>query len=162
MPQSDLVRVAWWWMTLSLSAALPGQEWRPAAATTGSTAVYDRARGNVVVFGGRSEQASLGDMWEYGGGTWRWFPTFGGPPPRTGGVLAYDSLRDRVVLFGGWSQGSVRGDTWEWDGVAWIPIVPLLSPPAREGHAMAFDSASARVILYGISDRAMWEYDGIR
>jgi hypothetical protein len=133
------------------------------------TLVYDRARDEVLAFGGYSLAASapLGDTWVFDGAVWtqRQVP---GPTPRTECTAAYDDTRQRVVLFGGKSvpySASGFNDTWEWNGVAWTQVATATSPAPRLRATMAHDPGRQRMVMVGPSiatglPNELWEYDG--
>ncbi|MDX9710729.1 MAG: DUF4215 domain-containing protein [Trichloromonas sp.] len=86
---------------------------------------YDAGRKKIVLFGGRSVNKDLNDVWEWDGTTGTWknrtpntIP-YSWPSGRFNVEMAYDTLRDRTVLFGGGVlAGGYLQDTWEWDGGA--------------------------------------------
>ncbi|MEO8703687.1 MAG: kelch repeat-containing protein [Kofleriaceae bacterium] len=114
--------------------------------------VYDPARGEGVVFGGKEAitglGSNLGDTWAWDGASWLERSRVG-PANRHAAASAYDGSRHRVVLFGGRNPGNTFADTWEWDGVAWTEILPIESPPARWGAAMVYDAARAQLVMFG-------------
>jgi hypothetical protein len=127
-------------------------------------AVFDAARGNVVMFGGfLGGFGRYGDTWTWNGSSWT-LASSSGPAPRSVHAMAYDSARQRVVLFGG-SDGTALGDTWEWDGASWTQVNTAAAPPGRFNHAMAYDSHRGVVVLTGgfstIRHNDTWEYDGV-
>ncbi len=105
-----------------------GRAWTKVETTGGpgprlaAGVTFDSRRGVVILFGGLSGGASLGDTWSWDGTTWRKLAETG-PVGRSMGYLAYDARRDRVVLFGGrkgWPDD--LNDTWEWDGAQWRQV----------------------------------------
>lgn len=129
--------------------------------------VYDRARGRIVMFGGRgSSGASLkNDTWEWDGSSWtRALPAVS-PTPRAGHAMAFDPVSGRVLLFGGVQLGGpIVGDMWSWDGNTWTQLFPAHAPSARWHAVMATDLAGGYVVLYGGYDGAdlmdTWSWDG--
>jgi hypothetical protein len=131
----------------------------------GHAMVFDAARGNVVMMGGRSSNGTpLGDTWTWDGDGWTQVADMG-PSPRSNFGIAYDSSRERVVIFGGASDKTIFGDTWEWDGDAWTQTSDS-GPSARSGAAMTFASADSNVLLVGGLSSAgdllgdTWTWDG--
>jgi cysteine-rich repeat protein len=129
--------------------------------------VYDEARTQVVLFGGRSATAMpFGDTWVWDGG---WTPRSPpvAPGARFGHAMTYDAIRRRVVLFGGTTNDATEllSDTWEWDGVTWTRH-DVAGPTARRHARLAWNPARGRVVLAGgellpgllLSD--VWEWDG--
>lgn len=130
-------------------------------ARFGHAMVYDSQRHRIVLFGGYTGNANLGDTWEWDGTAWlaRFSSSF--PTAREGHAMAYDSQRGKTVLFGG--AGSA--ETWEWSGSAWAHVI-VNGPPSRRYHAMVYDSQRGKTVLFGgqgasgdaIADT--WEWDG--
>lgn len=128
--------------------------------------VFDRDRGRVVLFGGRSSMGvTLADLWEWDGQAWVDLTPFS-TPARRRMAMAYDEVRRNVVVFGGsTSGGGTSNETRTWDGSQWTVIGngPI---SARSGAAMAFDAQRGVVVLFGglfgsagfQSDT--WEWDG--
>lgn len=135
-------------------------------------AVFDRARGRMVVAGGNVGDFKF-ETWEWSGVGWvRAFadPTY--PALRYRSALAYDARRRRVVMFGGRDGvSSSRDDTWEWDGRQWQQVLTPTSPPARHSHALTYDAARGKIVLFGGTNLDFvyhgndfadtWEYDGV-
>ncbi|MFH2008989.1 MAG: kelch repeat-containing protein, partial [bacterium] len=123
--------------------------------------VYDRARGNIVLFnGGYIPQ----ETWEFDGVRWRLMEPATTPTRRSMYALTYDSLRNRTLLFGGFLS-TYLDDTWSWDGTTWTQLSPTVSPPPRAYHKLAYDSARDRVVLWGgregfVETQDTWEFDG--
>ena len=130
------------------------------SARNGAVMAFDRAVGNIVLFGGTTINNPNGtgvffnDTWTWDGTTWtEQFPPVS-PPARTGyGNMVYDAATQTVVLFGGSNIAGVAGslnDTWTWNGVAktWTQQNPAASPSARLAP-MAYDAATHTVVLFG-------------
>ncbi len=130
---------------------------------------YDESRGEVVLFGGRVQEAEFAlpgdDTWVWDGSNWEELSPSDAPDPRSDHAMAYDSGRGVVVLFGGRGTGDTFDDTWEWDGSTWDRMEhPGLPPTPRAGHAMAYDPHTRRVIMVAgerddgdaLSDRWAW------
>ena len=139
-------------------------------ARRGHRMIYDTARGRVVLYGGErvSDNAPLGDQWEYAGATGAW--TRIAPPispgPRAGFGMAYDGARQAIVLYGGRRGTALLGDTWLFQGGAWR-LVPLARTPGpRADVAMTWDGFRKVAVLVGGAGAASpivndtWEFDG--
>ena len=119
--------------------------------------VYDRARGQGVLFGGSFFSPPVltlfDDTWLWNGVSWTQAVTAANatPPARVGHAMADDAARGRVVLFGGFDETRVLSDTWLWNGTTWTLQTPANRPPARTDHEMVFDSNPSRrnVVLFG-------------
>ncbi|MEO0812446.1 MAG: kelch repeat-containing protein, partial [Myxococcota bacterium] len=139
-----------------------GNVWAPVLsdgrppARTGHSAVFDRVRSRLVIFGGSESGSgcnvsridSLADTWVFDGRSWSDISGADGPSARAGHAAAYDPQRDEIVLFGGVGFVSV-GDTWVFDGVRWIERSPATSPSPRFGHAMVYDESRDETLLFG-------------
>lgn len=135
-------------------------------ARFGHAIAYDRTRGRVVVFGGRTNAGIvfLDDTWEWDGVAWTLRTPAVSPSRRMNHTMAFDPVSGRVLLFGGIQLGGpVMGDTWSWDGVAWTQHVPATPPAARMQAGMAVDEVRGRVVMYGgvngtsLADTAEWD-----
>ncbi|MCA8951446.1 MAG: hypothetical protein KDE27_18205 [Planctomycetes bacterium] len=133
-----------------------GTDWQlvlpatPPPSRTNAAVAYDAARGEAVLFGGRSAAAALDDTWVYDGTNWQQRLVAVRPPARSTHGMAFDPIRARLVLFGGATASSASGarnDTWEWNGSAWSQVNPPTRPPAYGAAALAFDPRSARTVL---------------
>jgi hypothetical protein len=122
----------------------------PLPQRTQHTMVYDAARAQIVLFGGRYAYGNnyFNDTWIWDGTNWiQKFP-INSPPARSNHSMTYDVARAEVVLFGGWNGTSDLNDTWIWDGTNWTQIIPVTSPPPRSGK-MAYDAARSQIVLFG-------------
>ena len=117
---------------------------------------YDRLRGVMVLFGGRSALGQRNDTWEFDGTNWTLRTTAHAPVPREEMVMEFDPTLNRVVLFGGCNEtlGAVYGDTWFYDGSDWLDVTPATSPAPRFRTASAFDTVRNRLVMYGGYDNA--------
>ncbi|HOZ49250.1 MAG TPA: S8 family serine peptidase [Candidatus Hydrogenedentes bacterium] len=131
---------------------------------------YDRARGQVVLFGGRWELDGFSDAtWIWNGVNWTQFYPSTQPLERLRMVMAYDAGRQVTVMFGGIGGDiydyDALADTWEWDGTNWHAVPTLTAPEPRFSQAMAYDAARGVTVLFGgYVDEGWtndtWEYDG--
>ena len=114
------------WSQRQLAFGPPGTE--------APTLVFDQARKELVLFGGKHNSGfgMRGDTWTWDGHSWTMHTLAISPSPRWWHGAAYDARRGRVVLFGGEDATQTRlGDTWEWDGIHWTertPAVMWVSP----------------------------------
>ena len=132
--------------------------------------VYDPTGDRVILFGGGTGPASLGDTWayDYNSDTWTALATEG-PAPRSYSSMTYDSARQRLILFGGVTGPSEEplDDTWAFDleSHIWTELDPDNPPSARGWHAMAYDSDQDVVVMFGGGPRReaytaeTWIYD---
>ncbi len=136
-----------------LAGAGPGPRMDHAAA-------IDPATRRLIVFGGSSAGASLGDVWLLnldGPPAWQALPVGGTGPARSGMTASYDGERNVLVVFGGRAGTQALSDTWvlgnangSGGGAVWSRLAPAgTPPPARWGHVAAYDPVSARLVVYG-------------
>lgn len=155
---------------------LTGGKWTRAAAEgppgRGRAALaFDRARGQVVLFGGVSApsgsdqtQTFLGDTWIWDGSNWKQSRATG-PRGRYAHAMVFDERAGVVLLYSGAAghRNAPLNDMWKWDGERWTEI-PLSGPTPgyRYQPVMVYDRARGRTVLYGgiggTSDT--WEWDG--
>lgn len=128
-------------------------------------AVYDVARGKVVIVGGRipidsdaTRDIATAAVSEYGDGVWHSFiPSPVSPTPPSVNVssqsdfnplfgLAYDIERRLTVLAGGHIPSPTK-EVWGWDGTTWQRLPDL--PIPLEGIAIAYDRKRKRLVTFG-------------
>jgi hypothetical protein len=141
---ADEFRYTWTW-----SAA----GWKRSTVTSptpraGAIMGYDRAHGQVVLFGDESKSISgfayLADTLDLGWAAWKLrslatLPSLE-PWPRRG----------RLIMFGGAAaNGASFNANWSWDGNDWTLENPANSPPARRNAGMAFEEARRVIVLFG-------------
>lgn len=140
------------WTELHPAAPLP-------AARYGHTAIYDRLRQRMLVFGGLNV-FSRNDLWELALGDeprWTLLATTGGPPaPRYSHSAIHDPVRDRMVIHGGTYQSATAftliSDLWTLDlaNAHWMvhPATGSL-PFRRENHGAIYDAERDRMVVFG-------------
>lgn len=139
--------------------AWDGTAWTQVGYGTGpisveSAMVFDKSRGEIVLFGGRTKSNPSGAFDTYSNQTWIWngtgwtqkFPAVS-PPAAAGVGMAFDESRGVTVLFTG-SPASQIG-TWTWDGATWQHETPTLSPSERYDFSIAYDQGMGKAILFG-------------
>ncbi|MBA3725464.1 MAG: hypothetical protein H0W86_03195 [Armatimonadetes bacterium] len=158
-----------------------GQTWTnddPAPpAYRGSSMAFDRARGNIVHFGGTigyvgSDLALQGTTWIYEAGAgWRQALPLISPPARERASMAYDEAHQQVVLFGGRRPGRSEqwfglNDTWLWNGSDWRKSNVAGTRPPFAGRIWFDTNRHAVIMLSGRSADpqrwALWTWDGAR
>jgi cysteine-rich repeat protein len=125
---------------------------------------YDAARGEVVLFGGRTSSADLSDTWVWNGSTWTQRAVASAPSARRQHALTYDAKRGEVVLFGGADRSTFGSDTWVWNGNTWTQRDVAAPPPGRIEHALTYDAVRGEVVVFGgtnfslidLSDTWVW------
>ncbi len=128
-----------------------------------SAYAFDRARGEMVQFGGFAEGAFSPNQ-----ETWVLTPAgfvqrhpAQSPPARSGAAMAFDPRIGMVVMFGGFTQSHARNgsvtriemnDVWLWNGAEWFNAEctdPQGRPSARVGSGIAFDDQLQQMVLFG-------------
>ena len=121
------------------------------------SAVYDRVRDRMVIFGGSDFVNPLNDTWELSftsDPTWRELvPLQGAPPPRLDPTAVIDVANDRLVVFGGYGAGGERNDVWLLslgDEPRWTELVPEgAGPSPRAGHSAIYDPLRGQMVVFG-------------
>jgi hypothetical protein len=157
-----------------------GQTWLDVRSDTGPSPrldaqmVYDAARQEVVLFGGRDFKTNgtyLNDTWTWDGRVWHQqtpssSPDFGFDSAN----MVWDDANRVVLLLGSirdQGRGQVVSATWTWNGTNWHRVFPSASPPERFGATMAFDGGRGTAVLFGGFDVSphrdyndTWTWDG--
>lgn len=138
------------WVTVSLPAgSSPSARSGAAAAALGQ---------QMILFGGSSNGALLGDTWVYdlNAATWSQQQPATSPSPRFHAACA--TIPGGVLLFGGESGDGPLGDTWLWDGTTWTQQpTKAVAPSAR--YQTSTGVLSDTVVLFGGTDGARQFFD---
>jgi hypothetical protein len=151
--------------------AVEGATWTKVLAPSIATArashvfVYDEARENCVVFGGRpvdDSGRSFEDTGLWDGDTW--VPVAAEYGRRGNVTGAFDDQRQLTVVYGGTDGVWFFDDTWEFDGSGWTERTGD-SPGDRSGNGLVYDSRRNVTVLFGGYDGfswkdELWEWDG--
>ncbi len=144
----------------SLATAQPVYEWRrhdgavKPLARNHHRMAYDAARGETILFGGRTAGGFLGDTWAYDGSGWRQIRPQHSPLARAEHAMTYDPLRQRVVLFGG-TDGADFDDIWEWDGNDWTQVAQSVRNLGPNGSC-CFDPRLGEVFFNRRATNLLW------
>ncbi|MCA8974251.1 MAG: hypothetical protein KDC98_05990 [Planctomycetes bacterium] len=105
----------------------------------------------VLVFGGWSGNAVLGDAWLFDGSTWNSLTVSNPPAPRVGARMATEPGDASVLLFGGGTTTALFSDTFRFDLATntFVQLSPTVIPAPRSYHAMRFDPARGSILLVG-------------
>jgi N-acetylneuraminic acid mutarotase len=156
-PAADLADGAW-----SLLPQVP--------ARIQHTAVWDAARGRMLVFGGADTSGSHNDLWSYSAASNGWgqlTPSGSLPSTRNSHTAVWDKADSRMLVFGG-SDGSTHlNDLWSYQAAtnSWVRLAPGGTPPsARIGHTAVWDEARSRMLVFGGADSSgprndLWSYE---
>jgi hypothetical protein len=120
------------------------------AARSGHALAHDELRHRTVLFGGDRPSpgyavSSLGDTWEWDGGTWQQIAPAASPAPRAHHSLVFDRRRGVTVLVGGSRGGLDLHEVWEWDGSSWRG--GARDVPSRPGQRMVFDDQRGALVI---------------
>jgi hypothetical protein len=92
------------------------------APRSGAGMTYDKARAEVVLFGGTVNGSDNNETWTYNGSSWTQKAPATNPVVRHGCSLGYHETQGYVLLSGGRSLGgSAVTDSHTWDGTNWTP-----------------------------------------
>lgn len=124
--------------------------------------VYDAARGNTLIFGGRGSGSSTGDTWSWDGTSFVELHPAHSPSARVAPAATYDPVTRRILLLGGGSELGEKNDLWAWDGQDWQLIADGGPLEARRDAGMAWDIERRKAVVMGgrSSNRgvASWEF----
>jgi N-acetylneuraminic acid mutarotase len=136
----------------------------PPAGRAGHTAVWDRRRDRMVVFGGDYWNGSyhfLDDAWtiQLGRDSASWTPVTTpatSPPARSGHAAIYDPVRDSMLVCMGYSYDGAytfHADVWTLSlsgTTGWSVWDPVGSPPpGRDRFSAVCDPLRDRVLVFG-------------
>ena len=131
------------------------------------TAIHDRARDRIVVFGG-FDGSLHNDVWALslaGTPTWTQLAPAGTPPsPRYYHTAIYDPARDRMVVFGGDDAIIGRGNVvWALSLAGtptWAQLAPTGTPPSpHAAHTAIYDPVRDRMVVFGGVDNSSYLND---
>lgn len=149
-------------LTSIILALITFLSWGQPAPRSLANITFDEKRGQLIVYGGSTDEGLSSDLWVLKGMNWTKLSDTG--PKCFAPAFGYDPDRDRVILFAGFGDGRQLNDTWEWDDKKWNQIA-IEGPPARL-HAMGiYDQSHKYFLMFGgfgsngsLSDT--WAYDG--
>jgi len=128
--------------------------------------VYDSARGQMLVHGGREHVWPAYQFYDSmllwtGGG---WIVHANTLQERARHRIVDDVQRGRLVMFGGDNATGMVPETFEWNGASWA-MVASTGPQPRTGHGMTYDLQRGKVVLFGGDAQNVflgdtWEWDG--
>ncbi|NKE72496.1 Kelch repeat-containing protein [Candidatus Manganitrophus noduliformans] len=144
------------------------------------TAVYNPTTDRMIVFGGKTQSATLQDLWvlsnasgaSAGNPTWT-PPNVSSPPPiRASHTAVYDKQTNKMIVFAG--SGStdgtslLRNDLWslsDADGSgspSWqLPPFNGSPPSTRWGHAAVYDEQADIMIVFGGAQTGVAIFDDV-
>lgn len=124
--------------------------------------VFDAARGQVVLFGGASDEL-FADTWTWDGEDWTKRDVLRSPPAACCYGMGYDTSTRLVVLF-----IPFNSQTWTWDGFQWQQRHTADAPHWRDSASQAARDGDHLVLFGGASCpelcdtfyRDTWTWDG--
>jgi N-acetylneuraminic acid mutarotase len=112
---------------------------------------FDPESHQTVLYGGFSDQNTLGDTWTWDGLTWTQQSPTSSPPPLESAVMGWDAAHHQLILFGGEGNGpsgpQLFDETWSWTGSSWQQLQPQTSPPPLRAAGMAFDPSLGGLVV---------------
>ncbi|MFH1144079.1 MAG: kelch repeat-containing protein [Candidatus Eisenbacteria bacterium] len=152
----------------------------PQEKRMGHSAIYDRPRNRIVIFGGgkTTNQTGMNDTWAVDLATRAWTRlNLGGaaPRPRFGHTAIRDSLNDRMIVYGGRTGNLALNDVWSFDLITerWemlrsgAPDELVEQPAPRSHHCAVLVQQPGRhwMVVYGgwlspsAAHRDSWAFD---
>jgi hypothetical protein len=137
------------WSKLTVAGA-------PPSPRVNHTAVIDKLRNRMIVYGGSSNGTTVSDAYALnlaGAPTWtQLFPT-GTAPARTTHAAVYDAIGDRMIVTCGLDLASQpKNDTWSLSLAgtpAWSALAPTGTPPSpRLGASALYDRVRKQIVLF--------------
>jgi len=149
-----------------------GNNWRASPVlgprVSAGQAAYDRASGQVILFG-MADISGAGETWAWDGSSWSRLNPTTSPVARFNAAMVADPATNTILLFSGVNGMSreLLGDTWSWSGTQWTKLAPASSPPPRQEATVSPFARGGRTILIGglgasgsvLADA--WQWDGI-
>jgi hypothetical protein len=131
------------WEERSPAASPPGRH--------GHTMAYDAQSDRVVLFGGDTGSAWLGDTWAYDaeGDTWVEVTTEEAPWPVAQQAMAYDPVADRIVLWGGVEREESVAWTLDLESATWSSVTWAPAPEPAWDACLVWDAAAEQMLLIG-------------
>ena len=161
------------WLTIAPSESTPSR-WQelspvdgPPLGRTHMLSAFNPRKASLLIFGGRSENDLLNDLWRLDNATngarprWtRLLADQAAPAPRWMPAGDFDAKNGRVVMFGGalGHTSPCTNETWLLEGAfenapRWRRLdVTGELPPARAAHVVTYDQISNRLIVTGGND----------
>jgi hypothetical protein len=130
------------------------EERSPATSPPGRHAhsmAYDAQSDRVILFGGDTGSAWLGDTWAYDtdADTWVEVETGDAPWPVAQQAMAYDPLADRVVLWGGADREESVVWTFDLETATWSSATWDPAPESAWDACLVWDEAGGQMLLIG-------------
>ena len=119
-------------------------KWGP-PPLSGHNAVWDDRRGQVLVFGGETDQT-----WAYNLSTGAWSPRARGPN-RVESAAVWDPLHGLMLVYGGESN-----ETWVYNPENDSWAMRAYGPPKKTGHTAVWDDWNGRMLVFGGSPTRSW------
>jgi hypothetical protein len=137
-------------------------------ARYGAQAVFDAARGHVLLVGGSGQvSGSLNDTWIWDGARWLLMGPSQSPPTGFGiRPMAWDPVHGYVLMFDWTGLGMgvpPLNQTWTWDGTNWKLLPTTTSPTSDQGYGfLAYDPGRKLTVFFGQtnSGQETWTFNG--
>src|SRR5262249_20173453 len=118
----------------------------------------DRARGNVVIYGGIADVNPI-NTWTFDGTDWRQENPTQQPDISYYAGSAWEPGVQMVIAWG------ATGTTWAWTGSDWATIPTTGTPPLRDSLSLSFEEALGHDVMFGGEDvnqlyNDTWEFLG--
>ena len=126
----------------------------------GVSMVYNINSGNVILFGGNTNDGKVNEIWVLQPDTLTWDlldPPTPLPDARYWTGLSLDEVNNRLILFSGSANfPNIPHDTWEFDltNHQWTQFDLSIQPPKRLIHTMVYNNLTNQIFMYGGNDPA--------
>src|SRR5690348_5793835 len=81
-----------------------------------SSAAFDPATGQTILFGGCGSGVYYNHTWSWDGSTWSQLSPTTSPSARAYASMAFSPVTGQMILFGGQDSSGLFDETWSWDG----------------------------------------------
>lgn len=139
----------------------------------GHRMVYDPQRNEMILFGGWTGTAYVGDTWRWtSAGGWTPLAPSVSPSGRYFPALTCDERTGEMLLFGGYDGTVHVNDTWRWNGTTWAMLHAggASAPSARREPGLAIHLDRDVALLFGgltgftpntVGFADTWEWNGV-
>jgi len=133
----------------------------PPSVRESSSMIYDPTSNSLIVYGGDSGGAPVGDIWILSnangqGGTPVWtqmWPMNSGPVDRSGHTATYDAVNNIMTVYGGFDGINILGDVWMLSGANGVTGTATwtqgVSGQPRRFASSMYDPVSNEMITFG-------------
>ena len=108
--------------------------------------------GNAYVFGGRSGNSYLNDLWRFNGTSWSPVTIAGTAPSVRSGAVSWKDSSGNFYVFGGFNGTFYLNDLWMFNGTSWSQVTIAGTPPSVRIGAVAWTDNAGNAYVFGGSN----------